>query len=146
MFTTWCFKLEKKVVVHWLVESYVHKEWCGGFELLMEIARDGQGFFSPGGLWLHVGKYSPPLRPFLIWISTENKELRCASAQIGMVGSKDYVQAFVVKNLRWELEKWDPHSERTPAIPGASSSRRKRGKPKGAKKKTGRTLWIGFPP
>ncbi|GLJ21700.1 hypothetical protein SUGI_0404390 [Cryptomeria japonica] len=66
------------------------------------MARQGEGFIYPGGEWLHVGEFTPPLRPFLLWNASCNKEVRRASAQIWMQGIKDYLKAKEARKVKEE--------------------------------------------
>lgn len=54
IFLAWCFELESKDMMEWLIRNYVKEEWCVGLERFMGMARDGEGFVFPGGVWLHV--------------------------------------------------------------------------------------------
>ncbi|GLJ09929.1 hypothetical protein SUGI_0118470 [Cryptomeria japonica] len=38
MFTMWCFELELKEIVRWVVENCIREEWRGDFDNLMEMA------------------------------------------------------------------------------------------------------------
>ncbi|GLJ37351.1 hypothetical protein SUGI_0757870 [Cryptomeria japonica] len=109
------------------------------------MMRDGAGFVCLNGVWLHVSEFRPPLRPYLLCSANCNKEVRRASAQIGMHGVKEYLAAWEQREIKRELEKWGPNELKLSSLGGASSSRRKRGSPRGSKKKRQRrTLWIGF--
>ncbi|GLJ11833.1 hypothetical protein SUGI_0178150 [Cryptomeria japonica] len=61
-----------------------------------------------------------------------------------MTGVKIFLKSEEEKYLRWEVQKWGPYSEHSPKALEVATSQRRRGRPKGSKKKA-RTIWIGFP-
>ncbi|GLJ18847.1 hypothetical protein SUGI_0336600 [Cryptomeria japonica] len=148
MFTAWCFELGVQKV-RWLVMNSVKEEWRGGLESFLLMLRDGSGFACPNGVWLHLSKFRPPLPPYLIWSADSSKEVRRASAQIGLHGVEECIRSWEKQGIRRELAKWGPKDGKSTEEDSGSglSSKRKRGHPRGSKKKMqNRTLWIGFPP
>ncbi|GLJ05870.1 hypothetical protein SUGI_0026950 [Cryptomeria japonica] len=113
------------------------------------MARDGEEFVCPNRVWLHSNEFHPPMCPFLWWSADCNKVVRRASTQIGMHGVQDYIHMWERMEIRRELEKWDPSNAKSTKEDSGwgSSTRRKKGRPRGSKKKPrSHSLWIGFPP
>lgn len=75
MFLAWCFELESKEKVEWIVQSCIQEEWCGVLDSFLRMTRDEVGFMCPNGAWIHANEFKPPLHPYLLWSANYNKEV-----------------------------------------------------------------------
>lgn len=132
LFMAWCLELETSDSIFYLMHNYVKDDWCWSLANLIGMAHQGEGFVCPRGDWLHVGKLIPPLRPFLLWTANGNKEVRRASAQIGLQGIKDFLKSREAHIVRDEVAKWLPRDENQERAKEASPPKRKRGRPVGS--------------
>lgn len=147
LFAAWCFELESKEEVEWIVRGCVREECCGDLDTFWRMTRDGVGFVCPNGTWLHISEFKPPPRPYLLWSANCNKEVHRAYAQIGMHEVKEYLKMWEKQELKLEIEKWGDFEAKSSQSGGSTSTKRKRGCSRKSRKRQGRrTLWISFPP
>ncbi|GLJ23025.1 hypothetical protein SUGI_0434550 [Cryptomeria japonica] len=99
------------------------------------MSRDGIGFVCPNGVWLHSNDFRHPLRSYLLWSVDSNKEVRWAQRN---ASRQMNIWARERQEICRELAKWG--SKECKSIDedssSDSSSRRKRGRPRGSRKKT----------
>ncbi|GLJ53569.1 hypothetical protein SUGI_1142800 [Cryptomeria japonica] len=103
----WCFELDDKERVEWIVRECLQEEWCDGLDSFLRMTCDKSGFVYPNGVRLHIGMHEV----------------------------KEYLAAWGQQEIRRELEKWGPNEMKSSSSSGASSSKRKCGRLRGLKKK-----------